>query len=319
MSLSLLVTPNARWAQHGITVAGGHGQGDGLKQLHSPRGLVVDDDDTVFIADTWNHCIVAWKKGDHEGRVVAGGQGQGNGLHQLNCPTDVLIDNETKSLIICDQGNRRVVRWSLKHDTGVFWWPFNRGPRGEILVDNIDCLRLAMDKQGCLFVSDTEKHEVRRFTRGDTEGIVVAGGNGEGSHLNQFYRPRYIFVDEEQSVYVSDYWKHRVMKWLKGAKEGIVVAGGRGNGKELTQLSYPEGVWVDEAGTVYVAESGINHRVTRWPKGVRRGVVVVGGNGEGNAANQLNGPDGLCFDRRGHMYVAEFWNHRVQQFKLENN
>jgi sugar lactone lactonase YvrE len=267
----------------------------------------VDNDDTVFIADDENHRIVAWKNGDNEGHVVAGGQGKGSGLHQLNRPADVLIDKETKSLIICDRDNRRVVRW-----------PLNNGTRGEVLVGNIGCYGLAMDKQGCLYVSDTEKHEARRYTRGDTHGIVVAGGNGKGDQLNQFNGPRYIFVDEEQSVYVSDWKNHRVMKWLKAAKEGIVVAGGKGKGKELTQLDHPRGVWIDDMGTVYVAEWG-NNRVTRWPKGETRGIVVVGGNGEGNATNQFNCPHGLFSDRRGNAYVAELGTHRVQQFKLENN
>jgi sugar lactone lactonase YvrE len=267
----------------------------------------VDDDDTVFIADCENHRIVAWKKGDNEGHVVAGGQGQGNGLHQLNYPTDVLIDKETKSLIICDCWNRRVVRWSL-----------NNGTRGEILVDNTHCWGLAMDKEGCLFVINSWKQEVRRFTRGDKEGTVVAGGNGKGDQLNQLNWPHYIFVDEEQSIYVSDWKNHRVMKWLKGAEEGIVVAGGKDQGKQLAQLSCPEGVWEDEMDTVYVADSW-NHRVTRWPKGETRGAVLVGGNGEGNATNQFNRPDSLSFDRRGHMYVADWGNSRVQQFKLENN
>jgi sugar lactone lactonase YvrE len=114
MSLSLLVAPNARWAQHGITVASGHGQGDGLQQLFYPRGLVVDDDDNMFIADTWNYRIVAWKKDDNEGHVVAGRQGEGSVLHRFDRPTNVLIDKETNSLIISDTGNRRVVRWPLE-------------------------------------------------------------------------------------------------------------------------------------------------------------------------------------------------------------
>jgi hypothetical protein len=84
LSLSLLVTPVARWAQQGITVAGGHGRGNGLQQLHHPRGLVMGEDDTVFIADSDNHRIVAWKKGDTEGHIVAGGQGKGNGFDRLN-------------------------------------------------------------------------------------------------------------------------------------------------------------------------------------------------------------------------------------------
>jgi sugar lactone lactonase YvrE len=307
LSLSFLVTPNARWAQHSITVAGGHGQGNGLQQLNRPFGIVVDDDDTVFIADFGNHRIVACKKGDNAGHVAAGGQEEGNELHQLNRPTDVLIDKETKSLIISDYWNRRVVRW-----------PLNSGTRGEILVDNIGCWGSAMDKEGYLYVSGIVEHEVRRFTRGDTKGIVVAGGNGIGDQLNQLNRPRYIFVDEEQSLYVSDCWNHRVMKWLIGAKEGIVVAGGKGQGKELTQLDRPIGVWVDDMGTVYVVEWG-NHRVTRWPKDETSGVVVVGGNGRGDATNQFNGPTGLSFDQRGNVYVADSWNHRLQRFELENN
>jgi sugar lactone lactonase YvrE len=259
----------------------------------------------VFIADWGNHRILARGQGDNECHLVAGGQGKGNGLHQLNWPTDVLIDNETRSLIICDWGNRRVVRW-----------PLNNGTQGEVLVDNIRCGGLASDSEGCLYVSDTDKHEVRRFTQGDTKGIVVAGGNEKGDNLNQLNEPNYIFVDKEQSLYVSDNENHRVMKWLNGAKEGIVVAGGRGRGKELEQLNSPNGVWVDEMGTVYVVEWG-NNRVTRWPKGETEGIVVVGGNGSGDAANQYYWPVGLSFDRRGNMYVADWGNHRVQQFESE--
>jgi DNA-binding beta-propeller fold protein YncE len=290
--------------QQGITVAGGHGRGSGLQQLNRPCGLAVDDDDTVFIADCLNHRIVAWKKGDKQGHVVADGQGQGKGLHRLKYPTDVLIDKEMESLIVCDRGNARVVRWPLKN-----------GTRGEVLISNIYCYGLAMDKEGCLYVSDWNKHKVRRFTRGDTKGTVVASwAPVKCVPFHQYY----IFVDEEQSVYVSDYWNQRVMKWLKGAKEGIIVAGGKEEGNELTKLNYPNGVWVDDTGTVYVAEYG-NHRVTRWPKGETRGVVLVGGNGHGDAANQFYCPQGLSFDRRGNVYVADFNNHRVQQFKLEEN
>ncbi|CAF4128572.1 unnamed protein product, partial [Rotaria sordida] len=163
------------------------------------------------------------------GRVVAGALGQGNRLDQLNYPTDVSIDKETDSLIICDWLNRRVVRWSRRSGTY----------QGEILINNIACRGLTLDYQGYLYISDTEKHEVRRYQIGDKNGTIMAGGNGEGAGLNQLNDPTYIFVDQQQNVYVSDWENHRVMKWNKGAKEGIVVAGGQGQGNALTQLSYP--------------------------------------------------------------------------------
>ncbi|CAF4729074.1 unnamed protein product, partial [Rotaria socialis] len=90
-----------------------------------------------------------------------------------------------------------------------------------------------------LYVSDYEKHEVRRYQLGEKNGTLVAGGNGEGNGLNQLNEPRYLAVDRDHSVYVSDDWNHRVMKWNKGAKEVIVVAGGQGSRDALTQLSSP--------------------------------------------------------------------------------
>ncbi|CAF1290018.1 unnamed protein product, partial [Rotaria magnacalcarata] len=124
------IPANAKWKQNGVTIAGGHGQGDATNQLDYPWGLFVEDDQTVVIADRENHRIMQWKNDDTtNGQVVAGGNGQGNGLNQLNLPTDVLIDKETDSLIICDQGNERVVRWSRRSGT----------IQGEILIDNIFC------------------------------------------------------------------------------------------------------------------------------------------------------------------------------------
>ncbi|CAF5013911.1 unnamed protein product, partial [Rotaria socialis] len=192
-----------------------------------------------------NHRIIQWKKDDTtNGQVVAGGKGEGNGLNQLRYPIDVLIDKETDSLIICDENNRRVVRWSRRRGT----------TEGEILIDNIRCYGLAIDEQRYLYVSDRERHEVRRYQLGYRNGTIVAGGNGEGSDLNQLNSPRYLFVDQQQNVYISDCGNHRVMKWMKGAKEGIMVAGGQGKGSALTQLDRPNGLFVDTLGTLYVAD-----------------------------------------------------------------
>ncbi|CAF2966842.1 unnamed protein product [Rotaria sp. Silwood2] len=260
----------------------------------------------MIIADAWNHRIIQWKMGDMNGQVVAGGNGKGNRLDQLNLPTDVLVDNETDSLIICDRGNWRVVRWARRNAT----------TQGEIFIDNIKCWGLAMDDQKYLYISDTDKHEVRRYQIGDKNGTLVAGGNGKGARLIQLNSPRYIFVDQQQTVYISDNENHRVMKWNKGAKEGIVVAGGEGKGNALTQLSYPQELIVDTLGTIYVTDSG-NHRVMRWPKEAKQGTVIVGGNGEGDRVDRFSYPMGLSFDRQGNLYVVDRYNNRVQQFSIE--
>ncbi|CAF1380650.1 unnamed protein product [Rotaria sp. Silwood1] len=301
------IHPNARWQQNGLTVAGGKGQGNGINQLSDPSGLYVDDDQTIYVAEWSNHRIVEWKRGATSGQVVAGGNGQGSGDHQLDDPYDVIIDKERDSLIICDYSNSRVVRW-----------PRRNGTSGETIISNIYCVGLTMDENGSLYVTDYEKHAVRRYRRGESQGTVVAGGNGYGNGLDQLSSPLYVFVDRDHSVYVSDWNNDRVMKWMEGAKQGIVVAGGQGEGNDLTQLSYPQGVVVDQLGTVYVADAG-NNQIMRWPKGATQGSVIVGGNGSGEQSNQLNVPMGLSFDRHGNLYVVDNGNARVQKFELQSN
>ena len=157
------------------------------------KGLFVDDEQTIYIADRDNHRIVEWKSGATNGTVIAGGGGRGTGDYLFNEPTDVIVDKETESIIIADRGNRRVVRW-----------PRRGGKRGETLVTDVTSTGLTLDEQGALYVADNLKHEVRRYRRGETKGKVVAGGNGQGTNLNQLSNPQNVFVDRERSVYVSD-------------------------------------------------------------------------------------------------------------------
>ncbi len=299
------IHPHEKWLQNGLTVAGGNGYGNGLNQLSLPMGLYVDDDQTVYVADQSNHRIVEWKSGATSGQVVAGGNWEGSGAHQLSNPRDVIVDKERDSLIICDYSNKRVVRW-----------PRRNGTSGETIISNISCWGLTMDDSGSLYVTDVAKDEVRRYRKGELEGTVVAGSNGNGTGLNQLSDPHKVFVDRDYSVYVSDYNNHRVMKWAEGAKQGIVVAGGQGEGNGRTHVSYPNGVVVDQLDTVYVAEEQ-NDRIIRWVKGATQGTVIVGGNGRGGQSNQLCVPICSSFDRHGNLYVADWGNARVQKFNLE--
>ncbi len=248
-----------------------------------------------------------WKRNTNSGRIVAGGNGEGNQNNQLNYPTKVIIDKENDSLIICDWGNGRVVRW-----------PRRNGQSGETLISNIECRDLIMDNDGYLYASGIWKYEVRRWKMGETSGTIVAGGNEQGDRLDQLNHPYQIFIDEDHSVYVSDMDNHRVMKWVKGAKEGIVVAGGQGQGNSSRQLSFPHGIIVDQSGSVYVADER-NHRVIRWLKGAKEGTIIVGGNGQGEQSNQFNYPVDLSFDRQNNLYVVDWNNHRVQKFDVNLN
>ncbi|CAF0998716.1 unnamed protein product [Adineta steineri] len=291
-----------KWKQNAITAAAGNGSGHKLNQCYRPGAIFIDKKKNIFIADTYNHRITEWKCTAKEGLIIAGGNGSGSRMSQLNQPKDVIVDQKNHSIIIADFGNKRVIQW------------MNRNQR--IIIDNIDCCGLAIDKHGFLYVSDSYKNEVKRWKMGEyNEGIVVAGGNEKGDQLSQLNSPGYIFVDKDQSVHVSDRYNHRVMKWRKGAKEGTIVAGGNGFGQNLNQLSYPYGVIVDNLDQIYVVDSG-NNRIMGWCEGKEEGKIVVGGNGQGNQSNQLNKPMGLSLDNEGNLYVVDCGNHRIQKFEL---
>ncbi|CAF3708481.1 unnamed protein product [Adineta steineri] len=292
-----------KFQQFAITVAGGNGNGQTLCQLYYPEGIFIDNDKSIYIADSYNHRIIQWKLNSDTGQIIAGENGHGNQNNQVSCPMDIIFDKENNSFIISDRGNKRVIRYFDKNQTNQ-----------QILIANINCYGLTIDRNGFLYVSDWENNEVRRWKQGEKRGELTAGGNGQGNHLNQLNRPTFIFIDEDYTLYISDSLNNRVMKWKKDAKEGIIVAGGNSQGNSLKQLSCPQGVIVDHLGQIYVADCE-NHRVMRWCERDKEGEIVVGGNGEGNQSNQLSNPMGLSFDNEENLYVVDCYNHRIQKFE----
>ncbi|CAF1155311.1 unnamed protein product [Rotaria sordida] len=296
---------NAVWKSRGQTVAGGHGPCPTFNALHYPKGIFVNKSQTVFVADSSNNRIMKFRRGAIVGKRIAGKNISGYDPDRMCEPSNVIYDTQSKTYIICDNQNHRVLRWPRK--SSIF---------AEELIINKECFGLAIDDEGSLYVSNTERHEVRRYRAGKYYGTVVAGGHGQGSRLKQLNHPTYIFVGPDEAVYVSDSWNDRVVKWDKGAKEGVIVAGGHGKGKDKTQLHHPAGLVVDRWSTIYVADH-YNHRVMRWYKNASHGNIIAGNRYlPGNCADKLNGPEGLAFDRYGNLYVADSNNHRVQRFNI---
>jgi sugar lactone lactonase YvrE len=303
-----MVTNTTKWKQSGTTI---YRQSDVDEFDVGFNPIYIDDDDdneTIYIAETTKNRVIAFQSHATNFKVVAGGNGIGDGTHQIFQPTDIVIDKKTNSMLICDSGNTRIVRWSRQNARD-----------GRIVISNVYCNGLAMDDKGYLYVSDWLKYEVKRWDIGTTNtNTIVAGGNGGGNGLGQLQLPGLIFVDRDYSVYVVDTSNHRLMKWMKGAKKGLVVAGGNDNGTTLKHLSSPLGMIVDHLGNIYVSDTK-NNRVMRWINGATEGSIVVGGNGEGNQKNQLNRPTDLSFDKHGNLYVFDSVNQRLQKFDIESN
>lgn len=297
-----------------------------FSRLDRPESLCLNNNKTIFIADSGNHrvmeydddkelydqmagksmnerilCYIRYSK---RGKMILGKTITSWLPLGLSGPSDIIYDNRSKKLIIADYHNRRILRCA----------PDIASPP-ETIAENIECRGLAIDSKGNLYASDTELHEVRRFEPNDRQGTIVAGGNGQGGRRHQLNHPTYICIGPNDALYISDSCNDRVMKYEQGAEEGEVIAGGHGKGLNLNQLDHPTGLLVDQSGTIYVADYW-NHRVMRWYQGASHGERIAGVRRPGDDSDQLNGPEGIAFDNEGNLYVSDSDNHRIQRFDI---
>ena len=117
-------------------------------------------------------------------------------------------------------------------------------------------------------MADPEANAVLEFTPGGPmTGVVVAGGNGQGTAPNQLGFPSGLWLDGAGNIFVSDQYG-RVQEWAPGASSGITVAGGNGIGYAQYQLGNL--VYVDGKDTMYTEDEASpdnNSRIAKWARG----------------------------------------------------
>ena len=77
-------------------------------------------------------------------------------MDQLNNPTDLIIDDVTDSIIIADRWNKRIIQ-CFTEKQGIFRYVSWLSEKQKVLVEDIDCCSLFMDKDRYLYVSNGKK------------------------------------------------------------------------------------------------------------------------------------------------------------------
>jgi sugar lactone lactonase YvrE len=294
---------NTKWKAEATTVAGGNSPGSELNQFRGALSIDIDhDDESIYITDSWNDRIMKWKLNGSVGEIAAGGNGKGERLDQLSEPRDAIVEKKSHSLVICDSGNQRVIKWILGTKTGQ-----------QVIIANIICWGLAWDSIGDLYVSDWANHQIIRWKQVYFHRTVVAGGNGPGGAFNQLNLPRIIFVDQFGSIYIADFVNARIMKWEEDQTEGNLLV----DFQTITNYDDREtrfaSVFVDLTGNVYFSDAN-NCHISRWSPGRHKGTIIAGGDGCDNGAKGLTAQTDFGFDRQGNLYVVDGGNHRIQKF-----
>jgi len=278
----------------------------------------------LLVAESLNHFMLQWPKGRVDAVVVAGGSGKGNQLHQLFRPVGIALDG-SGGLVVADNGNRRVVRWTYSSTCGEVI------AEGHSQYQNwFDPIDVVVTAAGDMLVSLSGGVELWRY--GASSGEVVAV-NVNTAYLDGEARtswPAGLALDTEGSssaLLFADMLDNCVCMREFSSQSPLseIVAGesrdtrppgssGCQAGDKANQLHRPFGLAVDQGGGAFFVADSANHRIVRWERGATQGVVVAGGKGAGNRLDQLHCPRGVLVDTTGAILVADTFNHRVMRW-----
>ena len=189
-------------------VFGNNGSGDELNQLNMPQGMTSKYlisggvNLYMYVADTGNDRVIRFKWNEQTGEVVAGGNGRGSELNQLHYPFNVEVDNEG-NVYVADPYNSRIVKWGPNTNEG-------------IVVSEICGYDIAMDDNYFYTAIQGNNPSIYRINKNDKDDVmVISGGNGKGSEINQYENPVFIDIDYNGNIFVSDDGNLRIMKIFK--------------------------------------------------------------------------------------------------------
>jgi YYY domain-containing protein len=169
-------------------------------QLSQPRGVAVDAQGNVYIADFGNDRV---QKFGPDGGFLKTWGAHGSLPSQFKQPGDLSIGGDGL-LYVADTWNQRVQVFSPEGDYQREWADKYYGPRG-----------IAVAPDGSIYLVDTGNHRVRRYSR---DGVEELSWGGLGTDEGQFTEPVGIAVDAEGHVYVADNGNGRVQRFDRDGK-----------------------------------------------------------------------------------------------------
>lgn len=267
------------------TKAGGNGIGNAANQLNDPYAVFVDGTGNIYVADKTNNRIQKFPPGStsySNGVTVAGGFGS----TQLNYPTSVYVDS-SGNIYVADNGHNRIREFPVGSTSATNGFTVAGGNGAGSAANQFDGPNAVyLDHSGNIYVTDGGNHRIQKFPYGSTSatnGVTVAGGNGQGNAANQLSDPTGLFIDSAGNIYVADGTGQRVQRYPPGstsATNGTIVAGGNGFGSNINQFVDPMGLYLDKSGNIYVADY-TNNRIQIWSQpaisSINTSIIVTSG------------------------------------------
>jgi hypothetical protein len=146
-------------ANNSMIVAGTGVSGSGSNMLNEPRGIFVDLNFNLYVADCLNNRIQRFPSGQLTAVTVAGTGSGASGNISLNCPTGLVLDGNGY-LYISDFNNHRIVGSSANGFRCLVGCSGISGSASDQLYNPTS---LSFDSYGNLYVADMNNNRIQQF------------------------------------------------------------------------------------------------------------------------------------------------------------
>ncbi|MDQ7035399.1 MAG: SMP-30/gluconolactonase/LRE family protein [Anaerolineae bacterium] len=173
-----------------------------------PRDVTVSNDGLIYVADTGNKRVRAYRIIDGVAQFQFDVGEGGSGLGQLDEPSGLVVNPADGRLYVADTWNRRISVFTAE---GVFLdsyrvrgWYEEQGNRPYLAIDS---------ERELLYVTDPDSGRVLVYTTGGDCVGSFGQAAGTSPTLGQFGIATGITVDSEGFVYIADSELNRVLKF----------------------------------------------------------------------------------------------------------
>ncbi|MEQ1796063.1 MAG: hypothetical protein ABL970_17960 [Nitrospira sp.] len=308
--------------------------------LNEPKGLAIDGQGHLFVADSENHVVRRVDCGTGLITTVVGGAPEGAPQAPQMGQADPVYDEEVDPL--AETSHKTTEQFTQQTDlsgtvrylVGVAApkrYGGDGGPATEAMLNFPTAV--AVDAQGHLYIADTMNHRVRRVDAQTGIITTIAGtgqarfsGDGGPADRAALNEPAALAIDAQGQLYIADQSNNRVR--AVDLKTGMIrtVAGTGsaaydGDGKPATEstLAGPSGLAV-AGGTLYIADT-FNSRIRSVD--LSTGMIATAAGDGGSYRYQspddppsasVSRPSGIALDRGGNLFLTDSDSHLIRRW-----
>jgi DNA-binding beta-propeller fold protein YncE len=321
----------------------GDGGPAGAASLNEPKGLAVDADGHLYVADSENHVV---RKVDRLTGIITTIAGSAASVHATSdaaCPTRSQSVAASEEDPLAESSPRDAPGFSQVADLSgtvrfVTGEPAGRGrfagDGGPALAAQLNFpTAVAVDAGGNVYIADTMNHRIRMVEA--ATGIIrtIAGtghprysGDGGPAVSAGLQDPSAIVLDGRgHYLYIADQSNNRIRAvdlrtGLISTVAGNGTAAYNGDGMSAAEacLSGPSGLGMDTDGILYIADT-FNGRIRA--VNLQTGTIeTVAGDGaeyrfqDGEESVSVSRPYGIAVDHQGNIFLTDSDNHLLRMF-----